>query len=104
MVPRKKPPLERWRSLWRSCRRCSPAQLTNSRSELARGETETLETKVGVAADEIANDKSGFNTVDDPHRVGSHRPYRFQHDRRQLREVDAAVRLPSRRVPSPWGV
>jgi hypothetical protein len=42
--------------------------------------------------------------VDDPHRVGSHRPYRFQHDRRQLREVDAAVRLPSRRVPSAWGV
>jgi hypothetical protein len=30
-------------------------------------ETETIKTKVGVAADEIANYKSGFNAVDDPH-------------------------------------
>jgi hypothetical protein len=70
----------------------------------AASETESLETKVGVAADEITNYKSGFNAVDDPHRMGSHRPYRLQHDRRQLREVDAAVGLSPRRVPSAWGV
>jgi hypothetical protein len=32
-----------------------------------------------LVADEF-NRKSGFNAVDDPHRVGTHRPYRIQHD------------------------